>query len=195
MRGAHCHSQKGPDREEAGFSLPFMLYLSSQVALCLNQRPPLSFWGHITYSEISESRDATAAWSNSITSQTMLSLVCLSRACTSTHTRAHRRTWHVSAVPGFPLPGQACKLSQHPEIHGHTKRIPIFTLGRPAGSRVHRVSLGSCSSPEPHSCGLAFPGMVVVVVVECILRGQRLMPFRAENPNIISKGFLGSPST
>ena len=77
----------------------------------------------------------------------------------------------------------------------------LLHLGSWAGGGVCRVSswllaLSSCSSPGPHSCDLAFPGMVVVVV-ERILRGQRLMPFRAENPNILSKerlllGLLGT---
>lgn len=72
---------------EAGFSLPFMLYLSSQAALCLNQRPPLSFWGHTTYSDISGSRwDVTAAWDNSIASKTTLSPVCPQHARQRTHT-------------------------------------------------------------------------------------------------------------
>lgn len=195
MRGGHCHSQKGPDREggwvfTSFHALPFISsgFVFEPKTSSILLRPHHIFRHfrkqvrcHCSLGQLHRLQNHA--------------LSCLSPACASTHTHAHSRVWHFSAVPGFPRRGQARKLSQHPEIHRHTKCSPIFALGRPAGSGVHRVSLSSCSSPEPHSCGLAFPGMVVVVEGQCILRGQRLTPFRAENPNIISKGFLGSPGT
>lgn len=71
--------------------------------------------------------------------------------------------------------------------------------GKWAGGGICRVSWQLLTLKQmlilgPHSCSLAFPGSGSgVVVVEGVLRGQRLMPFRVENLNILSRGSVGSP--